>query len=119
MNRTCNLIIDYDITDEFKKALKGIPLISHKEYTFCGHTLCAKWIVAHAKKLKKCQSFYVKNWGDGEPGEATWDLGISWMGTADSFDEKIAEAKALAEDPNELDKDSIYIAKGLSYHENA
>lgn len=119
MNRTCILIIDYDITDEFKKALKGIPLISHKEYTFCGHTFCAKWIVAHAKQLKKCQSFYVKNWGDTTPGETTWELGISWMGSANSFDDTIAEAKALAENAAELVKDTIYIKKALSYHENA
>lgn len=114
MNRTCNLIIDYDIHNEFKKALKGIPTIGRKEYTFCGHTLCAKWIVANAKKLKKSVSFYVKNWGDGVPGEITWDLGISWIGNADTFDEKIAEAKALAEDQAEIEKDIEYVKFGLS-----
>jgi len=114
MNRTCNLIIDYDIPNEFKKALKGIPTIGHKEYTFCGHTLCAKWIVANAKKLKKSASFYVKNWSDGAPSEITWDLGISWIGSANTFDEKIAEAKALAEDPDEIKKDAEYAKIGLS-----
>ena len=114
MNRTCNLIIDYDIANEFKKALKGIPTIGHKEYTFCGHALCAKWIVAHAKKLKKSASFYVKNWGDGRPGEITWDLGISWMGSANSFDDAIAEAKVLAEDPAEIEKDAEYAKTALS-----
>lgn len=67
MNRTCNIVIQFDGAEELKKGAHGIPVKGGIEITFAGHALAAKWLLKKEnwKNLKKAQEVYLRCWKDG------------------------------------------------------
>lgn len=113
MNRTCTVVLDYDIEKELRLAGKGKPMIGHKEYTFAGHTLMAKWATSKTgrKELMGCKEFYVKMWK--ECHSTDYDYDIEFFATCESAKkDNLLELEALAGDAAEQTKDYIYVTQG-------
>jgi len=109
-NRTATVVVNHSIATEFKKAVKGIPMIGHEELTFAGRTLAAKWMLAHKKELKGARDFYARFWNQNRD----WSMRFYWGGSKYSFDAMMAEIKQFAENKDEQRLDQEYAQKALT-----
>ena len=109
-NRTTTVVVNHSLATEFKKAVRGVPMIGHEELSFAGQTLAAKWMLAHKKLLKGAREFYAKFWDHN--GE--WSMRFYWGGSKLSFDETMSEIEQFAENKDEQNVDLEYARKGLT-----
>lgn len=121
MNRTCNIVIQFDSSAELKSGAHGIPLVGGLEITFAGHALAAKWLLdkKNWKTLRKAQEVYLRCWGEG--GMKIDEIKcLHWFYTGKdkslrkwSEDECREKWEALANDKEEQEKDAEYLKKYL------
>ena len=109
-NRTATVVVNHSLATEFKKAVKGVPMIGHEELTFAGRTLAAKWMLAHKKALKGARDFYAKFWNQNRD----WTMQFYWGGGKYLFDAMMAEIEQFAENKDEQNADLEYAKKGLT-----
>ena len=109
-NRTATVVVNHSLATEFKKAVKGVPMIGHEELTFAGRTLAAKWMLAHKNALKGARDFYAKFWNRNDD----WTMVFYWGGSKYSFDAMMEEIKQFAENKDEQNADLEYARKGFT-----